>query len=862
MRKLFSVLSFVLLYITLTFGQAAVEIPITVTDGNGNSKVLTFGLDPTATPGIDWDLGESELPPLPPVGAFDVRFVSLTGQASLLNGTWKDIRNAPSFPFSGEYSHRISFQPAEPNYETQSITISWDLPPEIVSGSTITINSDDPFTVPFVGQGSVVAPPVIPDDYSRATIKVVYQNIGPVVPSPVFNINPPNLNFGNVNVGSSSTLQATVSNSGDADLVISNITSSNAQFTFAPNTFPVTIAAGANLAFDVTFSPTTGGTQNGNLEFTHNAAGSPSTYSLTGVGISTVPVFQVSPASLNFGNTNVGVSKTLSVTVSNLGTVDPLVVSSASIAAGEFSVNPTSATIPAGGSQVFSVTFTPPAVGPYSGSLVFTHNAAGSPNSVALSGNGYVPPAEYGLIFDSVSVHVPDNAFYTNYMHLLDLQGGSLHALQFRLLTNLSAGDDALLTFQSIQKNHAAISGSNWILETNLKRGPIQANGASKDTIFVLLYNLSSTGDLAPGNYQNLFKVNYKVAKLPPASPPMHSTFSIFNAEGSTLEGYPLTVAPSRSIFDVFVYRAGGNFGDINGDGCVDILDLIKIVDHIVGRDSLVGAEFLRADLAPWVPGNSDPDPDGVVNVQDLSVLQNIILTGFFPSGEPVGNCGSGLPKFNGDADATVNLYINNQGIEAFLDSRVAIRGAQLEFGNVANNPDNMIIKTDLGQGFYHKTGDLLRTLMYDRFAEKYIDAGVNFMANMPFVISNPEDINLDKIVLVDLNKKKVINIQVNVVYGTPVPLDYILYQNYPNPFNPNTSVKFQVPQDGLVTIKIFDMLGQEVATLLSDNIQKGTYTLNWDGRDKNGNYVSSGSYMYRMTAGDFVQTKKMMFLK
>ncbi|HQF43299.1 MAG TPA: T9SS type A sorting domain-containing protein, partial [Ignavibacteriaceae bacterium] len=124
--------------------------------------------------------------------------------------------------------------------------------------------------------------------------------------------------------------------------------------------------------------------------------------------------------------------------------------------------------------------------------------------------------------------------------------------------------------------------------------------------------------------------------------------------------------------------------------------------------------------------------------------------------------------------------------------------------------------------------GDLLRTLMYDRFAEKYIDAGVNFMANMPFVISNPNDITLDKIVLVDLNKKKVINIQVNVVYGTPVPLDYILFQNYPNPFNPNTSVKFQVPEDGLVTIKIFDMLGQEIATLISDNIQKGTYTLNW----------------------------------
>ncbi|HQI42194.1 MAG: Coagulation factor protein [Ignavibacteriales bacterium UTCHB2] len=856
MRKLFSTFFIFAICTAVGFAQLAqIDLPLRVVNGSYPVKELKFGLDETATTGIDLHLGEAGAPPFPPPGAFDAKWDLVPYGVNWQ--VYKDYRNAPSFPYTGDVEHTILWQMGT---GAPSVVLEYELP----TGASIVIK--DALTGgslfnsgTLTGTGSYTVP--MPAANS-AKMTVTYTNIAPAVPHPIFGIAPASLNFGNLNVGSSSTLQATVSNSGDADLVLSGVTSSDPQFTFTPNVFPITVAPSASAVFDVTFSPTAAGTQNGNLVFTHNASGSPTNYSLTGVGISTVPVFQVNPASLNFGNTNVGASKTLNVTVSNLGTVDPLVVSSAAIAASEFVVSPTSATIPAGGSQVFQVTFSPTAAVAYSGTLVFTHNASGSPNSVNLLGNGYVPPAEYGLIFDSVSVHVPDNAFYTNYLHLLDLQGSSLHALQFRLLTNLSVGDDVLLTFQSIQKNHSAIAGSNWVLETNLKRGPIQANGASKDTIYVLLYNLTGTGDLGPGNYTNLFKVNYKVAKLLPASPEKHSTFRIFNAEGSTIEGNPLNVAPSRSVFDVYVHRSGGNFGDINGDGCVDILDLIKIVDHIVGRDSLHGAEFTRADLAPWVPGNSDPDPDGVVNVQDLSVLQNVILTGFFPSGEPVGSCGSGLPKFNGNADATVNLYINNQGIEAYLDSKVAIRGAQLEFGNVSNNPDNMIIKTDLGQGFYMKTGDLLRTLMYDRFAEKYIDAGVNFMANMPFVISNPNDITLDKIVLVDLNKKKVINIQVNVVYGTPVPLDYILFQNYPNPFNPNTSVKFQVPEDGLVTIKIFDMLGQEIATLISDNIQKGTYTLNWDGKDKNGNYVSSGSYMYRMTAGNFVQTKKMMFLK
>ena len=71
-----------------------------------------------------------------------------------------------------------------------------------------------------------------------------------------------------------------------------------------------------------------------------------------------------------------------------------------------------------------------------------------------------------------------------------------------------------------------------------------------------------------------------------------------------------------------------GYLGDVNSDGCIDILDLIMVVDHIVSIDSLAATEFLRADIAPWLPGNPLPEPDGVVNVQELSLIQNIILTG------------------------------------------------------------------------------------------------------------------------------------------------------------------------------------------------------------------------------------------
>ena len=73
MRKLFSIFAFALLFVGITFGQAAIDIPLSVTDGTG-SNTLQVGLDLTASNGIDPLLGESDLPPFPPAGVFEARF--------------------------------------------------------------------------------------------------------------------------------------------------------------------------------------------------------------------------------------------------------------------------------------------------------------------------------------------------------------------------------------------------------------------------------------------------------------------------------------------------------------------------------------------------------------------------------------------------------------------------------------------------------------------------------------------------------------------------------------------------------------------------------------------------------------------
>jgi len=89
------------------------------------------------------------------------------------------------------------------------------------------------------------------------------------------------------------------------------------------------------------------------------------------------------------------------------------------------------------------------------------------------------------------------------------------------------------------------------------------------------------------------------------------------------------------------------------------------------------------------------------------------------------------------------------------------------------------------------------------------------------------------------------------------VPKDFVLHQNYPNPFNPSTTIKYAVPKTSLVNIKVYDLTGQEVATLVNEMKETGTYEMKFDARN-----LASGVYIYRMIAGDFSSVKKMNVLK
>ncbi|KPL08526.1 hypothetical protein AMJ86_00200 [bacterium SM23_57] len=89
------------------------------------------------------------------------------------------------------------------------------------------------------------------------------------------------------------------------------------------------------------------------------------------------------------------------------------------------------------------------------------------------------------------------------------------------------------------------------------------------------------------------------------------------------------------------------------------------------------------------------------------------------------------------------------------------------------------------------------------------------------------------------------------------IPISFVLYQNYPNPFNPTTNIEFTIPKTEIVTLKVYNILGEEVTTLVSERLAAGTYSYEWNALN-----LASGVYLYKLEAEDYIETRKMILMK
>ena len=97
---------------------------------------------------------------------------------------------------------------------------------------------------------------------------------------------------------------------------------------------------------------------------------------------------------------------------------------------------------------------------------------------------------------------------------------------------------------------------------------------------------------------------------------------------------------------------------------------------------------------------------------------------------------------------------------------------------------------------------------------------------------------------------------------GSLLPSEYALFQNYPNPFNPSTQITFDVPTSEFVMLRVYNLLGQDVQTLINKSMAPGRYTVEWNGNDMLNNDVASGVYFYELRGESFISRKKMLLIR
>ena len=157
----------------------------------------------------------------------------------------------------------------------------------------------------------------------------------------------------------------------------------------------------------------------------------------------------------------------------------------------------------------------------------------------------------YGLIFEKEIEYRLEDSSYTDAIQLFKLCDKS-QAMQFRLLINKAPDDNTILIFKDIQKG-SDLSDPSWLLDFNVMKSPVAQNGASQDEIYVVLYNMNHNSGLLPGDYRNLFTVNYRLTNVNGLQGDIKSSMKISHAEASTFQGDAIDIKPSRDEFKILV---------------------------------------------------------------------------------------------------------------------------------------------------------------------------------------------------------------------------------------------------------------------------------------------------------------------
>ncbi|MBT7883586.1 MAG: T9SS type A sorting domain-containing protein [Candidatus Marinimicrobia bacterium] len=246
--------------------------------------------------------------------------------------------------------------------------------------------------------------------------------------------------------------------------------------------------------------------------------------------------------------------------------------------------------------------------------------------------------------------------------------------------------------------------------------------------------------------------------------------------------------------------------GDVTDDGNVDVLDVVAIIGHILGNSQLTGCALLAADL----------NQDEIIDVMDIVEL----IWRFFPL----------IPRDNEIANIASLNVINNQ---VTFQSDGIVDAFQI---TISHEPESTIELTEKSLAADYVTDGSLTTMIIVAPETNELFSASGDFEFVDILAASSEN-------YVDVSMA--------------IPESFALKSAYPNPFNPITTIAYDVPVPSDVKVIIYDLLGRQLTELVNNYVEGGSYIVNWDASE-----FSSGVYLVRMTADDFISTQKVMLVK
>lgn len=305
-------------------------------------------------------------------------------------------------------------------------------------------------------------------------------------------------------------------------------------------------------------------------------------------------------------------------------------------------------------------------------------------------------------------------------------------------------------------------------------------------------------------------------------------------------DSYPAVGFVPNIAFDTTVvqtYRPG----DVNTDCLINVLDILDYISY----------KFKEQPHPPCRDNALDVNGDCAVNVLDIIGL---IDYKFKNGPAPVCGCaeegGTVTYKLNPSGDLTTVTRDNRTSIGLNIDE--SLRAIEMTLKVLDGSTVEVTYKPDNFEVYYSQDRDIVTLGLLDFEGDEIIDSKAKlilaFNGSVEIVDALGADEQIAPVLFNIVNKGEVTE---------NLPTEFALLQNYPNPFNPETQIEFALPEATEIKLEIYNIMGQKVATVAEGPYEAGVHSVTWDATE-----YSSGVYFYKITAGEFKNSKKMLLVK